>query len=122
MTCLFQQQRIYSHISYGYNAVNVDYRTLYCKQPVKFKYLVPQTVSGKDYMSALRLPRKVSNPQLLAKTLILAYFLMNYIFSFRILCKYVVNPLSSKLVVHSKMIPNLINIKNLKINKALVFF
>lgn len=58
-------------------------RKIYCKydgtgqlrRPSHLKYLAPQSVSGKDYMSALRLPRKVNYPQLLAKMLTYSYIL-----------------------------------------------
>lgn len=50
------------------------HRTVRCRVR-RTKYLAPQSVSGKDYMSALHLPRKVNYPQLLAKTLINSYIL-----------------------------------------------
>lgn len=61
-------------------------RKIYCKydgtgqlrRPSHLKYLAPQSVSGKDYMSALRLPRKVNYPQLLAKMLTYSYILNFY--------------------------------------------
>lgn len=50
------------------------HRIVRCRVPWT-QYLAPQSVSGKDYMSSLRLLRKVNYPQLLAKTLINSYTL-----------------------------------------------
>lgn len=43
------------------------------------RYLAPQIVSGKDYMSALHRPRKGKYHQLLAKTLINSYILHSHL-------------------------------------------
>lgn len=64
------QQRHYSHISVY--CINTTPDMFF----IQFKlYLAPQSVSGKDYMSALHRPRKVKYHQLLAKTLINSYIL-----------------------------------------------
>lgn len=62
------QQRNYSHISgeYGINTTTPGLSVIQFNS--RGRYLAPQSVSGKDYMSALHRPRKVTYHQLLAKT------------------------------------------------------